>query len=220
MAMSTLMRPLLGLAAAALVHMSAAETALSDADVREFHKKLDLDGDKHVSLSEMTEFAKLSAKDSSMGLATELETMLNGLPSDLRGSPVLMEYLAVHKASVQYASDGGADGLEFMMMMLDMNQDKSVDLDEFHLTHETPNGPDPEVAKSETERFNAADTNGDGKLNAEELALMLLPEALTAAHVKADKDGDGQLSYDEMSADLLMAQFSALPEKDKDTEEL
>jgi len=217
MAMSTLMRPLLGLAAAALVHMSAAETALSDADVREFHKKLDLDGDKHVSLSEMTEFAKLSAKDSSMGLATELETMLNGLPSDLRGSPVLMEYLAVHKAS---QTSGGADGLQFMMMILDMNQDQSVDLDEFHLTHETANGPDPEVAKTETERFNAADTNGDGKLDAEELALMLLPEALTAAHVKADKDGDGQLSYDEMSADLLMAQFSALPEKDKDTEEL
>jgi len=111
--LSKVMRPLVILVAAVLIRMSAAEDStakaiLSDADVLEFHNSVDLDGDKHVTVSEMMEFAKPSAKH-----AVLKEFLMRGVPdimeildTDMSGSVTLEEYrVALETAEAKDAQD-------------------------------------------------------------------------------------------------------------------
>merc|ERR1712048_1040947 len=133
---------------------------------------LDFDGDKYVSIKDMSEFAKKIVKG-------------NGIGPD--------EELAVAE----------------LMQKMDTNEDRSASLEEYLAYHEA--APEPWIPKQMAE-FNAADTNGDGKLKYRELALLVFPPNVTALHVKADEDGDGHLSYDEMTADHVLTQFHDLYE--------
>jgi len=165
MAMSKAMRPLLGLAAAALACVSAAKyttsnSVLEDTDLRKCHSSFDLDGDKNVSISDMTEYAKKRAKSSAM--------FMEKVDTNGDGSASLEEYLAIPVV-------------------------KDVD-------------------GKETDKFKAVDTDGDLKLNSEELAFLVYSNALTALHVQADEDGDGHLAYDEMTEDHSLGQFAELCE--------
>lgn len=165
MAMPKAMRSLLGLAAAVLSCVSAAKyttsnSVLEDADLRKCHSSFDLDGDKNVSISDMTEYAKKRAKSNAM--------FMEKVDTNGDGSASLEEYLAIPVV-------------------------KDVD-------------------GKETDKFKAVDTDGDLKLNSEELAFLVYSNALTALHVQADEDGDGHLAYDEMTEDHSLGQFAQLCE--------
>jgi len=184
MAMSKAMRPLLGLVTAALACVSAAGDATAKTvDLRDFHGILDLDGDKSVSISEMSEFAKMGAKRMTKNDKAGMGNLMEHLDTNKDGSASLEEWQAL-KDKARKAKEDKAR-LEFQAA-----KDKMDDTDE----------------------FKNADTNGDGKLNLEELAHLMFAQILTGVHAAADQDGDGHLSYDEMTADHVMAHFSKMRE--------
>jgi len=171
---------------------ASAKAEISHADIRKFQSSVDLDGDNHVTHSEMMKFGKLS-------IDNVIENRLaNGLDDSLEGSAVLKEFLM--------------SGIQTIMKMLDTDKSGTVNLEEYNVLY---TGKDAKFMNSESQKFHNVDTNNDDVLNQTELALLLFPDALYVAHKKADTDADGKLSYDEMTADLVMTQFSG----DEDDEE-
>jgi len=93
------------------------------------------------------------------------------------------------------------------MEKVDTNGDGSASLEEYLAIPVVK-----DVDGKETDKFKAVDTDGDLKLNSEELAFLVYSNALTALHVQADEDGDGHLAYDEMTEDHSLGQFAELCE--------
>lgn len=101
--------------------------------------------------------------------------------------------------------DGPRGGMERMLEEFDANSDGSI--------------TKAEVEAATTERFNAADTDGDGFLSADELAAqaeadradrMAKRSARMVEHL--DEDGDGKLSAEEMAARGPVDMFDRLDE--------
>lgn len=155
------------------------EEQISSEQIRGLHKKIDANSDGKISMAEVTDFDKASRH-------------------------------AIAKK--QMVTEDGSS----MHDELDADKDGKISLDEMLTNifgHPAPEGssleePDEAVKQEkdlETQKFKAADKNGDGFLDKEELPAAIRPElhdhvfSVVASHMLKlkDKDGDGQLSSEE-----------------------
>lgn len=147
--------------------------SLTEDQLRKMHAKFDGNGDGKVSFEEIIAFSKAIGK----AIATK---------------------------------DGETGNSASMLVEIDVNKDGKVSLEEhlkdIHSQHE--GGNEVEMAElehikgHEAEKFKAADTNGDGHLDKDELPSMFFPEhhegvmdvTVAQSMRKRDTDKDGKLS--------------------------
>jgi len=152
------------------------------------YKKMDIDGDGKLSLKEVIEFNGLIFKDMAAKASANMES--EGYDTDKDG-----------KVS-----------FEEMMNMFQDDSDTSLLSDDGKKAHEEQQRREKQQTK---EKFEAADTNKDGKLDKNELGHFDHPQAspdvlkaLVKAQVKRkDQDGDGKLDSKEYFADEDMTGY-------------
>jgi len=164
------------------------------------HEKMDIDGDGRLSLKEVIEFNDLTFKDMAAKASADMEK--DGYDTDKDGKVSFEELWNVFQEDFDHQFEG-----------FDI-QDKAKTAHEEHQKRE----------KQHTkERFEAADTNKDGKLDKNEFGHFEHPQAspdvlkaLVKARVKRkDQDGDGKLDSKEYFADEDMTGYDGNEEKIK-----
>jgi len=158
------------------------EEQISSEQIRGLHKKIDANSDGKISMAEITDFDKASRHEiaKKQMVTTDGESMHDEIDADKDGKISLDEMLTnIFGHPAPEAPDGSS--------------------------LETPDEHMEQERNLETQKFKAADKNGDGFLDKEELPAAIRPElhdhvfSVVASHMMKlkDKDGDGQLSSEE-----------------------
>lgn len=149
--------------------------ALTSEQIRSMHSKIDKNGDGRISLHEIMDFDAMMRKTIAK---KDIDPFLDGMDSDKDGKLSLAELF------------------------------KDIEMENAKWDDEESEEDKAEVKKrkdNDAEKFNLADTDGDGFLKAEELPALIHPETdngmleLVAGQTMKDKDvnGDGKLTSKE-----------------------